>query len=220
MTTKDIMIQWGFVIAFFWIPLFLFFPSTSHGAVLESNEGTSVDTENYGTSGGSKGQSFQHNVDFDIDSIEIWGGLGNSPASSVTLNVYDGLGNGGTVLCSASAVDVTGWPNWSVADWQVITLSGCTGLLSGTDYTFEVIADDGSGSDAIRWATSDATYADGTEYYNGSARTSRDAMFRINGTETGGGGGGGGGTTTVSSTTLVVNPSQDYFLNHPKFLYL
>jgi len=207
MTTKDIMIQWGFVIAFFWIPLFLFFPSTSHAAVLQSNEGASADTENFG-SGHYKGQSFIHGADFELTDIEIWGGLGDSPATSIEIRVYDGEGFGGTLLCSETGVDVSGWPNWSSADWQTISIP-CAGLLNGNTYTFGVYPEDGSGSDAIRWATSDTSYTDGVEYYDGSARSTRDTMFRILGTE--GGGGGGSGTTTVSSTTLVVNPSQDYF---------
>jgi len=187
----------------------LLIPNISHAALLESNEGTTVDTENFGT-GHYKGQSFIHSgSDFDVTSIEIWGGLGNSPASTIEVRVYDGDGFGGTLLCSDTGIDVSGWPNWSSADWQVITFS-CAGLLDGVDYTFGIYPEDGSASDAIRWGTSDTSYGAGQEYYDGTARPSRDAMFRINGTETGGGG-GGGGTTTVSSTTLVVNPSQDYF---------
>jgi len=57
----------------------LLIPNISHAALLESNEGTSVDTENFGSTH-YKGQSFIHSgSDFDITSIEIWGGLGNSP---------------------------------------------------------------------------------------------------------------------------------------------
>jgi len=185
----------------------LLIPNIAFGATLQNNEGTSVDTENFGT-GHYKGQSFEHNVDFDITDIEIWGGLGDSAASTIEIRIYEGEGFGGTLLCSETGVDVSGWPNWSGADWQSIAIS-CAGLLSGQRYSFGIYPEDGSSSDAIRWATSDTAYADGQEYYDGTGRSSRDTMFRINGSEAGGG--GGSGTTTVSSTTLVVNPSQDYF---------
>jgi len=185
----------------------LLVPNIAFGATLEVNEGTSADTENFGV-GSYKGQSFQHSSDYDVSDIEIWGGLGNDPGTTIEVRIYDGEGFGGTMLCNETGVDVSGWPNWSSADWQTISIP-CAGLLNGSQYTFGIYPEDGGSSDAIRWATSDTSYSDGVEYYNGSARSTRDTMFRILGTEAGGG--GGGGTTTVSSTTLVVNPSQDYF---------
>lgn len=183
-------------------------PNISYGAVLQSNEGSSVDTENFGV-GHSKGQSFIHGTTFDLESIEIWGGLGDSPATTIEIRIYEGDGFGGTLLCNETGVDVTGWPNWSGADWQDVTI-GCAGLIGGDTYTFGIYPEDGSSGDGVRWATSDQAYTDGQEYYDGSARSSRDTMFRINGTEDGGGG-GGGGTTTQATTTLIINPTQDYF---------
>ena len=199
-----LIVVWGYLI---------FSPAYASAAVLQSNEGTSIDTENFGTSGGSKGQSFEHTADFDIDSIEIWGGLGNSPATLANIRVFEGAGIGGTEICTETNVDVSSWPNWSSADWQVITLSSCTGLLLGEEYTFQLEAVDGSSSDALRWATSDSGYAYGTEYFAGSSRGTRDTMFRINGTETGGGGGGGGASTTeATTTTLAINALNVTFL--------
>mgnify|MGYP000924543082 CR=1 FL=1 len=187
--------------------LLAFVPSIAFGAVLENNEGTSIDTENYGA-GSNKGQSFIHSgADYDIESVEIWGGLGDSPASTIEVRVYEGEGLGGTLLCNDTGIDVTGWPNWSSADWQVISIA-CSGLLDGDVYTMAIYPEDGGGSDAIRWATNDTSYSNGQEYYNGTGRPSRDTMFRINGTEAV----GGGGTTTATSTLqVVVNASQDYF---------
>jgi len=190
------------------IAIIFLIPSVSFGATLELNEGASIDTENFGV-GANKGQSFTHSVDYDIENIEIWGGLGNSAGTTIGVNIYEGAGSGGTIVCSVTGVDVTGWPSWSSADWQTIAIS-CPDLTGGDIYTFEIIAEDGSSSDAIRWATSDQSYAGGQEYFAGSARSSRDTMFRILGTEIGGGG-GETGTTTTATTTIVVNPSQDYF---------
>lgn len=190
-----LVVVWGYLV---------FSPAYASAAVLQSNEGTSVDTENFGTSGGFKGQSFEHSTDFDITSIEIWGGVGNSPATLANIRVYDGDGTGGTEVCTETNIDVSGWPNWSSADWQELTLSSCTGLLESNTYTFVLEAVDGSSSDALRWATSDTSYSLGVEYFNNSARSSRDAMFRVNGTETGGGGGGTSTPTTTDATSTVL----------------
>jgi len=196
--SKSICIQSLFIGVLFFLPTIAF------GAVLESNEGTSADTENYGT-GHSKGQSFVHTTDFDITSIEVWGGIGGGGGTEIELTIYEGEGIGGTELCQETNIDVSGWPSWTSADWQDITIS-CTGLLTDEVYTFNIVPLDGGSSDAIRWATSNATYVDGVEYYDGSARSSRDTMFRVNGTETGGGGGGGGASTTeATTTTLAIN---------------
>jgi len=188
--------------------LLLLVPNVSFAALLESNEGSSIDMENFGTSA-SKGQSFEHSVDFDVSSIEFWGGLGDTPATEVNIEIYDGEAYGGSVLCSENNFDVSGLPNYASPAWNVLNIT-CPSLTANTRYTIKVTPVDGSSSDGIRWATSDTTYATGMEYYGASGRSGRDTMFRVNGTEAGGG--GGGGTTTSSSTSMVVmNPSQDYF---------
>lgn len=197
-----------FLTLFIVLLIFMAGYNVAHGAVIEENLGSSIDTENFGTSAG-KGQSFEHNADFDLESIEIWGGLGDSPASALTLTIYEGEGTGGTSICTESAYDITSWPNWSSADWQEITIS-CVGLSANTRYTFEVTADDGDSGDAIRWATSDTSYPNGQEYFGGSGRGTRDTMFIVNGTEVNSG--GGGGTTTATSTEMVIfDPSQTWF---------
>lgn len=189
--------------------------ASAEAAVLQSNEGTTVDTENFGV-GHNKGQSFEHNTDFDIESIDIWGGLGNTPASSVTLTVFES--DYTTSVCS-DTIDVSGWPNWSSADWQTMTIS-CSGLLANTIYILDIGPDDGSSSDAIRWATSDTGYADGDEYYDSSIRITRDTMFRVNGTENGGGGGGTttSSTTDATSTILAINSISITLLTFLSFL--
>jgi len=184
--------------------LFITSPARAEAATLQSNEGSSIDMENFGTSA-SKGQSFEHDTDFDIESIEFWGGLGNSPASTVDIEIYDGEAYGGSVLCTETAFDVSGLPNYSSPAWNVLDIT-CAGLTANTRYTIKVTPTDGSSSDGLRWATSDTTYPVGIEYYGTSGRSGRDTMFRVNGTEVGGGGGSSTPTTTeATSTTLAIN---------------
>jgi len=152
-----------------------FIPSFSYAGVIISNEGSSIDMENFGTSAW-KGQSFEYSSSFSIGSIQIYGGRGATPASTLDVSLYEGDGNGGTLVCTES-VDVSLVPEYTSPIWVTLDFP-CPSLDANQRYTFEIDPYDGSSNDAFRWASSDATYSDGNEWYNGSER-SRDSMFRI-----------------------------------------